>query len=302
MCRAGAAPVGQDTGLAEIRAPRRGVGGRPACPPPTPPPAPSPSATSSATTPPTCAPWSTSPRIRPLKVVVDAGNGMGGHTVPTVLAGLPVDLVPMYFELDGTFPNHEANPLDPKNIVDLQARVRENGADIGLAFDGDADRCFVVDERGEPVSPSAVTALVASRELAKQRRRRHDHPQPDHLLVGPRGRQGERRHPGAHPRRPLLHQGGDGQHRRRSSAASTPRTTTSATSGTPTPACSPPSTSSPPSASQDGPLSALVAAYDRYAASGEINSTVDDQAGRAPPRSGPPTTGRDGVASTNSTA
>lgn len=91
--------------------------------------------------------------IRPLKVVVDAGNGMGGHTVPTVLDGLPVDLVPMYFELDGTFPNHEANPLDPKNLVDLQARVRETGADIGLAFDGDADRCFAVDERGEPVSP-----------------------------------------------------------------------------------------------------------------------------------------------------
>jgi phosphomannomutase len=105
--------------------------------------------------------------IRPLKVVVDAGNGMGGHTVPTVLAGLPLDVVPMYFELDGTFPNHEANPLDPANIVDLQARVRAEGADIGLAFDGDADRCFVVDENGAPVSPSAVTALVASRELAR---------------------------------------------------------------------------------------------------------------------------------------
>jgi len=106
-------------------------------------------------------------RIRPLKVAVDAGNGMGGHTVPAVFAGLPIELVPMYFELDGTFPNHEANPLDPKNLVDLQAKVRETGADLGLAFDGDADRCFVVDELGRPVSPSAVTALVAVRELAK---------------------------------------------------------------------------------------------------------------------------------------
>ncbi|MFI5936687.1 phosphomannomutase/phosphoglucomutase [Actinoplanes sp. NPDC051494] len=110
--------------------------------------------------------------IRPLKVVVDAGNGMGGHTVPAVLgdqllAALPLEIVPMYFELDGSFPNHEANPLDPANLVDLQAAVREHGADLGLAFDGDADRCFVVDENGDPVSPSAITALVAKRELAK---------------------------------------------------------------------------------------------------------------------------------------
>ncbi|GID96035.1 phosphomannomutase/phosphoglucomutase [Amorphoplanes digitatis] len=110
--------------------------------------------------------------IRPLKVVVDAGNGMGGHTVPAVLGdqvlpALPLEIVPLYFELDGSFPNHEANPLDPANLVDLQAAVRRHGADLGLAFDGDADRCFVVDEKGDPVSPSAVTALVAKRELAK---------------------------------------------------------------------------------------------------------------------------------------
>ncbi|WKK22996.1 phosphomannomutase/phosphoglucomutase [Streptomyces olivoreticuli] len=105
--------------------------------------------------------------IRRLKVVADAGNGMAGHTVPAVLAGLPIDLVAMYFELDGTFPNHEANPLEPKNLVDLQARVRETGADIGLAFDGDADRCFFVDERGQAVPPSAIVGLVATRELAK---------------------------------------------------------------------------------------------------------------------------------------
>jgi phosphomannomutase len=105
--------------------------------------------------------------IRPLTVVVDAGNGMGGYTVPHVLSGLPLDVRPMYFELDGNFPNHEANPIDPKNLVDLQAKVRETGADIGLAFDGDADRCFVIDERGQIVPPSAITALVAVRELAK---------------------------------------------------------------------------------------------------------------------------------------
>ncbi len=111
---------------------------------------------------------------RRLKVVVDAGNGMAGHTVPAVLGRasglepLPLTVVPLYFELDGTFPNHEANPLEPENLRDLQAAVLEHGADIGLAFDGDADRCFVVDERGEPVSPSAVTALVAVREIAKE--------------------------------------------------------------------------------------------------------------------------------------
>jgi phosphomannomutase len=110
--------------------------------------------------------------IRPLKVVVDAGNGMGGYTVPAVLGdavlpALPLTIVPLYFELDGSFPNHEANPLEPKNIVDLQRAVVAEGADIGIAFDGDADRCFVVDAKGKPVSPSAITALVATRELAK---------------------------------------------------------------------------------------------------------------------------------------
>jgi phosphomannomutase len=112
---------------------------------------------------------------RPLTVVVDAGNGMGGHTVPVVLGShsglpnLPLTVIPLYFELDGTFPNHEANPLAPENLVDLQAAVIAHKADIGLAFDGDADRCFVVDERGEPVSPSTITALVATREIAKER-------------------------------------------------------------------------------------------------------------------------------------
>ncbi|HEY9372456.1 MULTISPECIES: phosphomannomutase/phosphoglucomutase [unclassified Streptomyces] len=166
MSRAGAAPVGQDTGLAEIRelVERWSEAGAPEAA----------AGTGTITQRDTLDDYAAHLRslvdltsIRPLKVVVDAGNGMGGHTVPTVFAGLPLDVVPMYFELDGTFPNHEANPLDPANIVDLQKRVREEGADLGIAFDGDADRCFVVDERGNPVSPSAITALVASRELAR---------------------------------------------------------------------------------------------------------------------------------------
>ncbi len=109
-------------------------------------------------------------RVRPLTVVVDAGNGMAGHTSPAVFSRLgdAVRLVPLYFELDGTFPNHEANPIDPANLRDLQRHVVAQGADLGLAFDGDADRCFLVDERGAVVSPSAVTGLVAARELARE--------------------------------------------------------------------------------------------------------------------------------------
>jgi phosphomannomutase len=105
---------------------------------------------------------------RRLKVVVDAGNGMAGLTAPVVFdrIGPAVELVPLYFELDGTFPHHEANPIEPENLVDLQKRVLAEGADLGLAFDGDADRCFVVDESGDAVSPSTLTALIAARELA----------------------------------------------------------------------------------------------------------------------------------------
>lgn len=110
--------------------------------------------------------------IRPLKVVVDAGNGMAGLTTPAVLGdaeleALPLEIQPLYFELDGTFPNHPANPLEPENLRDLQAAVVEHRADLGLAFDGDADRCFVIDEKGEPVTPSAIAALVADREIAR---------------------------------------------------------------------------------------------------------------------------------------
>jgi phosphomannomutase len=163
LCREGARPVGADTGLAELR--EMAENGVPAS---------------------QAAPGTVSSRdllsgyadylkglvdlsgIRPLKIAVDAGNGMAGYTVPKVFDGLPIDLVPLYFELDGTFPNHEANPIDPKNLVDLQDAVLSSGADLGLAFDGDADRCFVVDERGEIVSPSVLTALIAVAELARE--------------------------------------------------------------------------------------------------------------------------------------
>jgi phosphomannomutase len=165
MCRANAVPIGVDTGLAEIR-----------------------DAVAAGDTPVAARQGTISHHDvldayaahllslapvagRRLKVVVDAGNGMAGHTAPAVFDRLGedrVELVPMYFELDGTFPNHEANPIDPDTLVDLQARVVAERADIGLAFDGDADRCFLVDEQGRAVSPSTLTALIASRELAKQ--------------------------------------------------------------------------------------------------------------------------------------
>jgi phosphomannomutase len=105
--------------------------------------------------------------IRPLKVIIDAGNGMAGHTAPAIFARLNCEVIPMYFELDGSFPNHEANPLDETTLTDLKKAMKEHNADLGLAFDGDADRCFLVDERGVAVNPSALTALIAHRELIK---------------------------------------------------------------------------------------------------------------------------------------
>ncbi|MFL6139043.1 MAG: phosphomannomutase/phosphoglucomutase [Frankiaceae bacterium] len=171
LCYAGARPVGQDTGLAEIRErveagddPARSVAGIAASGRPR----------GTVTRRDLVSDYAAYLKklvdlsgIRHLRVAVDAGNGMGGHTVGAIFEGLPIELIPMYFELDGNFPHHEANPIEPENLRDLQAKVRETGADIGLALDGDADRCFVVDERGEPVSPSVITALVAVRELAK---------------------------------------------------------------------------------------------------------------------------------------
>jgi len=110
---------------------------------------------------------SSSPALRPLKVAVDAGNGMGGLVVPAVFEALPFELLPLYFELDGTFPNHPANPIEPENLVDLQKLVTEQGCDIGLAFDGDADRMFCVDEQAQPVNPSLVTAAIAKTILER---------------------------------------------------------------------------------------------------------------------------------------
>lgn len=107
-------------------------------------------------------------RMRRLKVVVDAGNGMGGFTTPAVLGPLNIEVIGLFLDLDGSFPNHQPNPLEPENLVDAQRAVREHGADLGLVFDGDADRCFIIDERGEVVSPSVVTALIARSELARE--------------------------------------------------------------------------------------------------------------------------------------
>jgi phosphomannomutase len=204
---------------------------------------------------------------------------MGGHTVPTVFDGLPLTLVPMYFELDGTFPNHEANPLDPANIVDLQARVREEGADLGIAFDGDADRCFVVDEHGDPVSPSAITALVASRELARNGGTgviihnlitswsvpevvKENGGTPVRTRVGHSFIKAEMAKAGA------IFGGEHSAHYyfkdfwNADTGMLAALHVLAALGG------------------QNGPLSALVAQYDRYAGSGEINSTVDDRQAR----------------------
>ena len=291
LCRAGARPVGQDSGLVEIRdlaqwsldrgdqVGREGV-----------------DRVGEVTERDLLADYAAFLRglvdlgaIRPLKVVVDAGNGMGGHTVPAVLgtgaglAALPLDVVPLYFELDGTFPNHEANPLEPENLRDLQKAVVEHGADLGLAFDGDADRCFVVDERGEPVSPSAITGLVAEREIA--RAVADGTPAQDiavvHNVISSAAVAEVIRENGARPVRTrvghsfikaeMAREGAifGGEHSAHyyfrdfwfaDTGMLAALHVLAALGG------------------QDEPLSRLTASYDRYAASGEINSTVTDQA------------------------
>jgi len=273
LCRAGAAPVGQDSGLSEIQ--ELVAHGVPEFL----------GAKGTTTERDMVSDYARFLRelvdlreVRPLKVVVDAGNGMAGHTVPTVFEGLPIEVVPMYFELDGTFPNHEANPLDPANLVDLQAKVREVGADAGLAFDGDADRCFVVDEHADPVSPSAITALVATRELAKEPGGTVIHnlitskAVPE--IVAEQGGKPVRTRVGHSFIKQTMAETGaifGGEH----SAHYYFRDFWKADSGM--------------LAAlhvlaalgrQQGGLSELMAEYSRYAASGEINSTVDDQAGR----------------------
>ncbi len=272
LCRAGATPVGQDSGLQDIRvAVERGIepgpgGGR-------------------VTEQDMLSDYAEYLRslvdlsgIRPLRVVVDAGNGMGGHTVPAVVQGLPLHVVPLYFELDGSFPNHEANPLDPANLVDLQAAVREHGADLGLAFDGDADRCFVIDERGEPVSPSAITALVATRELATEPGATVIYnlitSQAVPEIVAERGGRPVRTRVGHSFIKQRMAETGaifGGEHSAhyyfrgfwRADSGMLAALHVLAALG-----------------HQQGPLSALMAEFSRYAASGEINSTVDDQRGR----------------------
>ena len=124
--------------------------------------------------------------LLPLKVIADTANGMGGLVVPAVFEGLPFDLEVLYPELDGNFPNHPADPIQPANLVDLQARILEKGADVGLAFDGDADRCFLVDDKAQPVSGSTTTAIVAKAMLGEIPGLHHPL-QPDVLQGGARG-------------------------------------------------------------------------------------------------------------------
>jgi phosphomannomutase len=274
LCRAGAAPVGQDTGLAQIRAwLEHGL----------------PAAGARATRPGRVVRRDLLPDyaaylrrlvdlsgIRRLRVVVDAGNGMAGHTVPVVLAGLPVELDPLYFELDGSFPNHEANPIEPENLLDVRRRVREVGADIGLAFDGDADRCFFIDERGEAVSPSAIVGLVAVRELAKHPGSAIVHnvitSQAVPEIIVEHGGTPVRTRVGHSFIKQVMAETGavfGGEHSGHYYFRDFWRADTGMLTAMHVLAAL---------GEQDRPLSELVAAYSRYAASGEINSQVDDVA------------------------
>jgi phosphomannomutase len=276
LCRAGAAPVGRDTGLTEIQA--MVEGGVPAYD----------GAAGGVSSRDLLKDYAAHLRtlvdlsgIRRLKVVIDAGNGMGGHTVPAVLGdaklpALPLDIVPLYFELDGTFPNHEANPIDPANVRDLQAAVLEHQADIGIAFDGDADRCWIIDERGDSVTPSTITALVAARELAK-----HPGATIIHSLITSRyvaeiirehGGVPERTRVGhSYIKQKMAETGAvfGGEHSGHYYFADFWRADTGMLAGMHVLAAL---------GEQPRPLSELLAEYSRYAASGEINSEVADQA------------------------
>src|SRR5918997_3075447 len=162
LCRERAAPIGQESGLVEIKrlakegpGPSRGTEGR----------------VQELDILPQyaahCREFVDADRLRHIRVAIDAGNGMAGRTVPIVFDGLPVEVVPLFFEPDGSFPNHPANPIEPANLEVLRRAVVEEGCEVGIAFDGDADRMFLVDEKAEIVSGSLTTALVAARLLAK---------------------------------------------------------------------------------------------------------------------------------------
>jgi phosphomannomutase len=269
LCRRGATPVGVDTGLAQIH---EGLGSTPDVP-----------AEQRGTVEERDLLSAYAKHLhelvpvqgRRLKVVVDAANGMAGHTVPAVFAGMDVELVSMYFELDGTFPNHEANPIDPANLADLMAAVPREGADLGLAFDGDADRCFVIDERGEIVTPSTLTALIAVRELDRVPGSAIIH----NLITSRAVAEIVREHGGTAVRTRVGHSyikarmaetdavfGGEHSGHfyfrdfwRADSGMLAALHTLAALAGT------------------DKPLSSLLTEFERYAASGEINSTVGDQ-------------------------
>jgi len=293
MCRAGARPVGQDSGLGAITSVAQAIvdGAEPEVP--------QADHGSHGVTPGSMveqdllADYGTFLRglvdltdSRRLTVVVDAGNGMGGHTVPSVLAGLPLDIVPLYFELDGTFPNHEANPLEPANLVDLQRAVVEHGADVGLAFDGDADRCFAVDERGEAVSPSAITGLIVSRETARMTQTGASAADLTFVhnvitsravpeVVAEVGARAVRTRVGHSFIKATMAENGavfGGEHSAHYYFKDFWYADTGMLAAMHVLAAL---------GEQDSPLSELVARYDRYAASGEINSTVDDQAARS---------------------
>ncbi|TCK20539.1 phosphomannomutase/phosphoglucomutase [Pseudonocardia endophytica] len=294
LCRAGATPIGQDSGLAEIRTTAESMLAPPAPRPVTG----VPDGPGGGTVEKRDLLTGYAAYLRELvdlsglggpTVVVDAGNGMGGHTVPSVFAGLDARVVPLYFELDGTFPNHEANPLDPANLVDLQKRVVSEGADIGLAFDGDADRCFVVDERGAAVSPSAITGLVAAREMARARDDGEQDVTIIHNLITSRavpelvaehgGRAVRTRVGHSFIKQTMAETGAvfGGEH----SAHYYFRDFWRADSGM-LAALHVLAALAEHRASPHPPhtLSSLMEAYERYAASGEVNSTVDDQSGR----------------------
>jgi phosphomannomutase len=281
MCRANAVAIGQDSGLTEIRDVAAGYLDNEV------PPNAVPGSVEQADL---LRPYAEHLRklvdlsgIRPLKVVVDAGNGMGGYTVPAVLGdavlpGLPLQIVPLYFELDGSFPNHEANPLEPANIKDLQRAVVTEIADLGIAFDGDADRCFVVDAAGKPVSPSAITALVATRELAKSPGSTIIH----NLITSHAVPEIVREHGGRPVRTRVGHSFIKAQMAREDAVFGGEHSAhyyfrdfwfadTGMLAAMHVLAAL---------GEQDGTLADLTAEFSRYVASGEINSTVDDQAAR----------------------